>query len=373
MSKKSYSEFPVYDRRPYHALYISDEGEDDDVCVWKDGPPDLPDLESDDEFLANNLSKAKIDSRHKRAGSRDNDHKEQKSAKKTKANTDKPKARREVKFADSGQRVKPRDEATSQSDHLQAIKYKEITEADQRAFEIQQALSRTRKNLTRLSQYMLKLEARAGKCTKEGIRQTLDTTVQDMHYDFDRCGTDGGPPDADHFSEIEVINHLAQGLSDRMYLVDRNWRKKAKETRDAEGRCEPIMIHSEPFCKDWLKIELNTNHLVAEETCYYTAQDLVANRSFRDWVGYLRKLGQFKDHPTDDLRLVDLAWRFLDRNLRGPRPANPTPVEKFILELEEKKKSGVWIEALRNPQKQVNDDAEAWKFLKRCWSSRPPL
>ncbi|KAI8628496.1 hypothetical protein F5Y19DRAFT_465166 [Xylariaceae sp. FL1651] len=350
-----------------------DEEEDDDICVWKDGP-ELPDIyDSEDEPLAGHFRKVQVeavvqadssDDRHEKA---EDTHK----IERTRSRENGTKATRPAKLVEDTQAPKLTTGTTNSSnDPWPRTQTGKLTEEAFRERELQYALSTTRRNLTRVSQFLLKLEARAGKATKEGIRQTLDATVRDNNYDFNTCGSEGGPPDADHKGEIEEIKHLSEGLYNRLYLIDRHWRRLARETSDAEGHSPEISLLSEPDIKEWLKIELRTNHLATEETCFFTVQDLASHRSFRDWAVYLQKLCGFGEHPSDEAKLVELAWRFLDRNLRGPRPVNPTPLEQFIKELEDKKRRGVWAEALKNPKKQQEDDAEAWRAMRRYWSSR---
>ncbi|KAI3330138.1 hypothetical protein F4824DRAFT_479585 [Ustulina deusta] len=366
MGKNDYSDSSVYNRRPYHALYISDdEGEDDDICVWKDGP-ELSDYDSLDEPLAGHFRKFGIEAAGKHKQSSDY--------------LKKPESVEQAERAEKAKRVEEIERPKTTPAAKTKVADIPISEIDpetgkltKEAFrerEIQYALSTARRNLTHMSQFLLKLEARAGKTTKEGIRQTLDATVQDMNYDFNACGSDGGPPDPDHKSEIEEIKHLSNDLYHRLYLVDRHWRRIARDARKAGDRCPDIGILSEPDIKEWIKVELQTNHLAAEETCFYTVADLKSNRSFFDWMEYLRELCQFGDHPHDEAKLVELAWQFLDRNLRGPRPANPTSVGQFVDDLNDRWKRGVWAEILKNPKKQEADDAEAWKLMRKYWTSR---
>ncbi|KAI0811309.1 hypothetical protein GGR55DRAFT_94673 [Xylaria sp. FL0064] len=390
MGKKDYSDDSLYISRPYHAVYISDDEEDDegddDVCVWPDlsGISELSDF-SPEEPLEAHLRRMGFESKGKReqiekylkgvknADRPDNAEKvkeveETKGsqatptdtvAKEAKAPKPTPAAAAAKKTEGSKTQPKTADIPSSDID----TETGKLTEKAFREREIQYALSTARRSLTHMSQFMLKLEARAGKATREGIRQTLDATVQDMHYDFSAC-------DGDHLGEIEEIKHLSNDLYNRLYLIDRHWRRQAREARNAGEKPSDITILSEPDIREWIRTELKTNHLAAEETCFYTVRDLAANRGFNDWVDYLRNLCGFKDHPTDEAKLVELAWRFLDRNLRGPRPVNPTSTEQFVGELYGKWKSGVWDEVLRNQRKQELDDAEAWKLMRRYWSSR---
>ncbi|KAI1166702.1 hypothetical protein F5B18DRAFT_659622 [Nemania serpens] len=329
-----------------------EEGEDDDICVWKD-MPELSDYEDvDEEPLVTQLKKSKIGSKTKEADDRVKP-------------TPGPKIPSDPTASSKGQ-----TETTSVPPSNIDPKTGKLTKEAFREREVQYALSTARRNLTHASQFLLKLEARAGKTTKEGIRQTLDATVKDLSYDFETCGSDGGPPDADHKSEIGEINQLSKELYSRLYLIDRHWRRLARENRDDQRRSPDINILSEGDIKEWIKVEIQTNHLTIEDNCFFTVHDLVANRSLWDWATYLENLCKFSDHPTDQYKLVQLAWRFLDRNLRGPRPVNPTSLEQFISDLNEMRNSGAWDEIRKNPQKQERDDEEAWKMMKKYWSSR---
>ncbi|KAI1750723.1 hypothetical protein F4782DRAFT_532214 [Xylaria castorea] len=357
METKNYSSGSVYNSRPYHALYISDdEGKDDDICVW----PSLSDSDVTDEPLAGHFRELGVESTNK---VRDVDTKKGKS-------TEKAEGTKMSAESESTQMIENWVEAAGiPLSHIDPNTGK-LTQEAFRAREIQYTLSETRRSLTHASQFLLKLEARAGKTTKEGIRRTLDATVRDLHYDFNACGVDGGPPDSDHKSEIEELKHLSGEIYNRLYLVDRHWRRISREARDAEGKSPDIGILSEGDIRDWIKVEIRTNDLVAEETCFFTVRDLSCNRSFREWITYLKTLCSFGEHHSDQAKLVDLAWRFLDRNLRGPRPVNPTSVEQFIADLDARRRSGIWDEIRKHPKKQEEDDAEAWKAMKKYWSSR---
>ncbi|KAJ2991915.1 hypothetical protein NUW58_g2347 [Xylaria curta] len=355
MGKKDYSARSGYHSRPYQALYISDDEEqDDEICVWKDEPELSDYYDSEDEPLAGHID-------HQDTKEIDSTEKAQRAEKTETAEIpttiaaappNPTKGIEGAKVAD----ISPND-IDPKTGKLSRVAFRER--------EIQYALSTTRRNLTHMSQFLLKLEARAGKATKEGIRQTLDATVRDLNYDFKACSND-----ADHKSEIEEIKHLSGELYNRLYLIDRHWRRISRESRNLEGRSPEIGILSEFDIREWIKVELKTTDLSAEETCFYTVRDLGSNRSFRDWISYLQQLCKFSDHHSDQLKLIELAWRFLDRNLRGPRPVNPTSVDEFIAELNANRKSGVWDEVLKNPKKQEVDDIEAWRTMRKYWSSR---
>ncbi|KAI1208663.1 uncharacterized protein F4807DRAFT_430592, partial [Annulohypoxylon truncatum] len=215
-------------------------------------------------------------------------------------------------------------------------------------------------------QFILKLERRAGKVTKEGIRQTLDATVST------NTNTSEQDRNLSLHEEVENLQLLSENAWQRLYLVDRHWRGQSRQERNAQEtqECPPIRIESEPSVKAWLKEEVRINDTVGEDPCYYTIADLASGRSFEDWVAHLRDTCKFTDHPADEAKLVELAWRFLDRSLRGPRPDSGARVSDFILGLEEKSQSGVFREALENPRRQVEDDEQAWRAIRRCLGSR---
>ncbi|KAK5633304.1 hypothetical protein RRF57_009018 [Xylaria bambusicola] len=368
MARNNYSGELVYNSRPYHALYISDdEGEDDDVCAW----PDL-DYDSVDEPLGGHFRQLEIDTKVKQSQNTNEPALTQGNTPEQTDSTKSAETREETESFNTtpANTAVKRTKKTSSQVHGGDISLSDIdpktgklTKEAFREREVQYALSTTRRSLTHMSQFVLKLEARAGKTTKEGIRQTLDATVADMQYDF-------SARDSDHKSEIEAIKDLSNELYHRLYLIDKHWRRIARESRKAGEKCPDIDILGEPDVKEWIRTEFHTNHLAAEETCFYTVQDLVSNRSFSDWVFYLRELCGFGNHPHDEQKLVELGWRFLDRNLRGPRPVNPTTVRQFISELDEKSRSGVWDGIKENPKKQQLDDADAWRLMRRYWSSR---
>ncbi|KAI1323119.1 hypothetical protein F5Y16DRAFT_354225 [Xylariaceae sp. FL0255] len=371
MSKKSYSEFPVYQSRPYHSLYLSDEDEDDDDgSLTPDGPPELPEFcESDEEFLEERFRRAKIDLTRVKEDKGKGKEVEKKKRSRHTSRADRPTEDRHVTFA--GTSMGRSRSATIQAKPSDAPRKKSPAKMSTEEFqkrEIQYIMSATRRNLTRLSQYMLKLEARSGKTTKEGIRQVMDATNRDANPN--PLGSSNFLQDTrDQMDELRL---MSEGIWNRMFLVDRHWQRVSKQNRDPVTKISPdIAIMSDSNIKEWIKVEIRQNHLTAEETCFYTVQDLKENRSFLDWVTYLRKMSNFRDHPSDDLKLVQLAWRFLDRNLRTHvPPVNPTPVEQFILDLEEKKRSGVWAEVIKNTKKQEEDDAQSWLTLQKYWASR---
>ncbi|KAI1499217.1 hypothetical protein F5X99DRAFT_430825 [Biscogniauxia marginata] len=351
----------VYNTRPYHALYLSDgEEEDDDICVWKE-KPELPEpYENDDEPLSGHFrdtgsdvvsvqSKPQSKPREDDSGQTCRSH----SSKRSKGRShDTSQGTNGTKVEDKAAKAPIRESRKLSPEKL-------------REREIIHALSAAHKSLTRMSQFILKLEARTGKATKEGIRQTLDATVRDNTRAFGREARD-----KDHKSDIDEIKNLSMGVSHRLWLVDRHWRRQERHDYDDEAaNGADVEMHGEEFVENWLKVETRTNHLSAEETCFYTGSDLANNRSFREWLGYLRKLGNFRDTSHDKDKLIELAWCFLDRNLRGPLPPPGSTVEAFVLDLESKQRSGAFAEVLRNPYKQVEEDDDAWNTMRRYWSS----
>ncbi|KAI1373168.1 hypothetical protein F4677DRAFT_462539 [Hypoxylon crocopeplum] len=339
MAKGYNEEASVYDTRPYHAYCLSDEGEeDDDICVWAHNPELLDVDDSEEEQPADHYKDPHPHGSKEREGARADG------------------------TAGTGQNSEVNE--VGSHDMKLAEDSGRLTDEEFRDRQIAYALSTARRNLTRMSQFVLKLECRAGKVTKEGIRQTLDATVADNAGPFERNDDDY------HLEEIEEIKFLSEGVWQRMYLVDRHWRRQSRTARDEQGESPSIQLESEPGVKAWLKEETRTNHLAFEETCYFTVRDLARGRMFEEWIVYLKNLCGFKDHPADEAKLVELGWRFLDRDLRGPRPPNPTKVKDFVIELEDKFYSGAFNEALKRPDQQEQDDEKAWKAIRKYWSSR---
>ncbi|KAI1408682.1 hypothetical protein F5Y13DRAFT_194154 [Hypoxylon sp. FL1857] len=327
-----------YDARPYHALYLSDESEeDDDVCVWKDIPR-LSELYGPEEG--------------------------QMSVHRNYSNPNWGGLLREGIIASTGQGTA--DEVRNNNTEMGRDLVEEpgnLTYEQAQEEEISNAVFSTRRNLTRVLQSILKLECRAGKIAKEGIRQTLDATVDDINTP--ERGRNLTP-----LEEINEIKALSESAWRRLYLIDRHWRRQSREALDAQGSSPNVQLKGEPDVKSWLKYEMRMNHLSSEDTCYFTVADLADGRRFQDWAVYLTELCNFRDNPIDESKLVDLAWRFLGRDLRGPRPAGSTRIEEFILQLEDKHQSGAFDELLKDAKKQERDDEQAWKVIRKYWSSR---
>ncbi|KAI0477120.1 hypothetical protein GGR56DRAFT_390141 [Xylariaceae sp. FL0804] len=266
------------------------------------------------------------------------------------------------------------------------------------------ALARTRRALTLVSQLVLKLEARAGLSTKEGIRLTLDATVADLDGP-----AAGGDDDGHHGAEIEELARLAEAAAQRMFVVDRSWRQVSRQQRREFEREQqerpsekdpaappplpgqlpdngerPIALHGETSARSWLRAQARVAALEGEATCYYTAADRNGGRSVLEWITYLGKTcGPFElKTPRGQTKLCELAWRFLDRALRGPYPPNPTTLTGFARDLEERWRAQAALDdrddrggrgrrvGMTAKGKQVEEDERAWAALRKCWSSR---
>ncbi|KAI1134593.1 hypothetical protein F5Y05DRAFT_202361 [Hypoxylon sp. FL0543] len=338
MSRRYNQRTSVYDSRPYHALGSSDESEeDDDVCVWKDGPrlSELYDLDVEGTSIYQNGPSPNSGGLLKEEIAATRRH-------------------------DNANEVKSSNTETGQDPPGEQGNFAPEQGQDG---ELANALLTTRKNLSRMLQSILKLECRSGKVTKEGIRQTLDATVTDIKKLE-------GDPSPTHLEQINEILDLSESAWQRLYLIDRHWRRQSRQASDAQGGSPNIQLKSEPDVKSWLKHEIRINHIAGEDACYFTVADLANGRRIRDWAVYLCELCGFRDNPTDEARLIDLAWRFLDRNLRGPRSANPKRIEHFILQLEDKHERGGFDEVLKDAKRQEKEDEQAWKLIRKFWSSR---
>ncbi|KAI0836518.1 hypothetical protein F5Y06DRAFT_305268 [Hypoxylon sp. FL0890] len=337
MSRRYNQRTSVYDSKPYHACLSDDSEEDDDICVWKDGPrlSDLYDPDVERMSIYHNDPNPNWGGllREGIAASRRHDN--------------------ATEVVDNN--TKTREDLAEEQEKLT---YEQSQEE-----ELDDTLLTTRRNLTRMLQSILKLECRAGKVTKEGIRQTLDATVSNINP-LER------KHNVTHLDQVNEIKDLSESAWQRLYLIDRHWRRQSRQASDAQGSSPSIQLKSEPDVKSWLKHEMRITHLAGEDACYFTVADLANGRSFRDWAIYLCELCQFRDNATDETKLIDLAWRFLDRDLRGPRSVNPPRIEDFLLQLEDKYQSGGFDEVLKDPKKQENDDGQAWKLIRKFWSSR---
>ncbi|KAI2607717.1 uncharacterized protein GGS25DRAFT_523242 [Hypoxylon fragiforme] len=425
---RSYNRISVYDARPFHAYLSSDdgEGEDDDVDVWKDGP-ELFDLsDSEDDRLENyyrTLNQERIYGQGKGKGKGKSKAKIDESAtvEPPPERPQPPPQEEEEEAEEVGSEViepaeifdedtktvvdlreraprepsppPPRQEevekveseitepaAEDSGEYAETVVYAgdRLTDAEFAQRQVSYALATTRRNLTRISQFMLKLECRAGKVTKESIRQTLDATVADNADAF----FEHTFIDPVHIPEIEELKALSESTWHRLYLLDRVWRRQGRDPPDTNNNKDntsssnsstpppTIPLAGERSVKTWLREETRTARLASRDECYFTAADLAQGRRFADWIAYLRELCQFKDHPADEAKLVKLAWRFLDRNLRGPPPANPTRAGAFVARLESEHERGGFDEVLGDPGRQEGEDERAWRDIRKYWSSR---
>ncbi|KAI2633281.1 hypothetical protein GGS26DRAFT_76938 [Hypomontagnella submonticulosa] len=344
MGKRHNEEIAVYDVRPFHSYCLTDDvDDDDDICVWKYG---------------RELSYI-YDGESERGGNSDKNVT-------SSYNVNRNEVRAEAQAKATDKRYE--NAKVGQADGVAAGNMTEnsmnLTAEEFRERQVAYALSTARRNLTRMSQFILKLECRAGKVTKESIRQTLDATVADDTNAFEPN------EDPTRLEEIEEIKYLSDSVWKRLYLIDRHWRRQTRQARNAEGKSPHIQLESEPDVKEWLREEMRIKQAADEQHCYFTVADLINGRKFEDWIIYLRNLCRFKDHPTDEQKLVDLAWRFLDRDLRGPHPTNPTRIEDFVVGLEETHERGGFDEVIKHPEKQEQNDKQAWKIIKQYWFSR---
>ncbi|KAI1341225.1 hypothetical protein F5Y15DRAFT_422472 [Xylariaceae sp. FL0016] len=345
--------------KAYHAaLYLSDsEGEDDDVCVWKHGPPSVSDFDdSETETLIAKYKKtAPSDQKTSKAhpaGETNDDA----------GNTQSSRPKKAPSETSKKNTVEPARKENAQSTedglHEQAISHD---------------LSSTLRYVTRLSQFVLKDEVRAGKATKEGIRKTLDATVAQRHRDRSQDTDTDTQRARDHRTEIAHIHALCEEIFERRFLLNRSLQRRSRAGQDApRGQGPPLHILGDGAVKAWLRVERRDNKFSAEATSAYTVADLADGRSFRDWVVYLRKLCAFGDRPRDEEKLVRIAWLFVDRGLRGPRPEKATKIEDFVLKLEEKHRTGAFAEALKSPKRHEEEDEEAWSIIRKSWSMRAP-
>ncbi|KAI0116763.1 hypothetical protein F4814DRAFT_260550 [Daldinia grandis] len=338
---RGYSIASVYDTTPYHAYCLSEGGDgDDDVCVWDEGPELFDLYDSEDERIVAEI--------HSSIPERDWIF------------------RNKARNDDTPTTVRPA--GTNERDSTITILEnpskdpEKLTDDEFQERQIAYTLTTARRNLTRMSQFMLKLECRAGKITKEGIKHTLDATVADSTAAANQYPT--------YQDELEEIKHLSNNVWQRLYLIDRYWQQQSRKARDAEGHSPPIELESEPAVKAFLKEERQTNHLTSRDSCYYTAANLASGRRFEDWITYLKNFCEFKDDPAEETKLVHLAWRFLDRELRGPRPTNPACIENFLAEINGQYQNGAFDGAIKNPEKREKDDDKAWGAIKKFWFSR---
>ncbi|KAK9777947.1 hypothetical protein SCAR479_05273 [Seiridium cardinale] len=226
----------------------------------------------------------------------------------------------------------------------------------------------THRNLTRMGQYLLKLEARAETASKLHVRKTLDAAVENAHYSS-KEDTEVG-----HHQLITDIERLSRDVWGRLHQLDRDFRKTSRENRDADGQSMPFQLHGESYVKKWIQHEINHNAQRADETCWYTVKDMNNNRGLREWFEYLADTyARGEQSIMDESRLVQLAWHYLDRSIRPPKPEAPISIADFINVWHDMRQSGAFEGARADPGHQRCEDAEALRALQAIWSSKAAL
>ncbi|KAK7942616.1 uncharacterized protein PG986_011729 [Apiospora aurea] len=246
----------------------------------------------------------------------------------------------------------------------------------ERERELNYALVAAHRNLTRMSQYVLKLEARANLATKEDLRQTLEATYENnQHSSSTSREGDGGHHHQYHEQLVEDVSRLSDQVWNRLYLVDKSFRRLSRKNRQApDGRSGPITLQGETHVKTWLERAAESNAVLGEETLFYTVRDMAAGRPLADWFVYIRDLCTNKKdgaEPMREDRVVAIAWAFMDRAIRPPaRPRLSTTVEQFTREWEALRRSGALEGALEDPDGQQESDAEILESWKGIWAAR---
>lgn len=241
--------------------------------------------------------------------------------------------------------------------------------------ELNYALVAAHRNLTRMSQYMLKLEARAKIATQEETRLTIEATLENQQHSS-RADTDD---DGDYHAQlIEDVTRLSDQVWNRMFLVDKSFTRTSRQHRKENGHSGPIPLLGESHTKHWLdrEAERTASGLLHEETFFYTVRDLAAGRPLTEWLEYIRDW-LHRIQGDDGLvgvredRVVAIAWAFLDRAIRPPaRPRVSTTVHEFIAEWDSLRRSGAFDGALEEPESQMEVDAEVLESLRPIWSAR---
>ncbi|KAK8044521.1 hypothetical protein PG993_004545 [Apiospora rasikravindrae] len=241
----------------------------------------------------------------------------------------------------------------------------------ERERELNYALVAAHRNLTRMSQYVLKLEARANLATKEDLRQTLEATYENNEHSSS-ASSELDEEHRRHEQLVEDVSRLSDQVWTRLYLVDKSFRRVSRKNRQgADGPSGPITLQGETHTKTWLERVIESNALLEEETLFYTVRDMAAGRSLADWFGYIRDLCKNGAEPVREDRVVAIAWSFLDRAIRPPsRPGLSTTVDQFTKEWEALRRGGAFDGALDNPWNQQDSDEEILKSLKGVWSAR---
>ncbi|KAK8115861.1 hypothetical protein PG984_012363 [Apiospora sp. TS-2023a] len=256
-----------------------------------------------------------------------------------------------------------------------ARRHKKPKTPAERERELNYALVAAHRNLTRISQYMLKLEARANMATQEDMRLTCEATVENQEYSSRDFTTTENDHDY-HAQLIEDVDRISGQVWKRMFRLDKDFTRMSRKARHEEGgKSGPIQLRGESHTKNWLEREQEkaANGLLEEETLFYTVRDMMAGRPLTEWFGYIRELvhGMRDDGPsTLEYRIVAVAWSFLDRSIRPPRPRFSTTVTQFIAEWDSLRRSGAFDRALEEPERQRESDAEVLESLKDLWSAR---
>ncbi|KAK8878917.1 hypothetical protein PGQ11_000211 [Apiospora arundinis] len=227
------------------------------------------------------------------------------------------------------------------------------------------------RNITRMSQYILKLEVRANIATKEDVRQTLETTLENIQYSSRDNMTSEDP--GQNGKLLEDLVRVSDQTWNRLYLVDQSFTRISRQNRTDDGCSGPIPLRGESYTKAWLDSVIASNSLMDEGTIFYTIQDLASGRPLSLWLTYIREtLFQFGDgSPARDDRVLSIAWSFLDRAIRpSSRPGPTTTVAQFVAEWEAMRKSGAFDSARLDPESQRESDAKLLTSIKGIWSAR---
>ncbi|KAK8097836.1 uncharacterized protein PG998_013322 [Apiospora kogelbergensis] len=235
----------------------------------------------------------------------------------------------------------------------------------ERERELVQALVAAHRSLTRISQYVLKLEARAGIATKEDVRQTLDATLENIAYSS-QASLAGADPTRDGRLGPDVAR-LGDQVWARVYLADQSLTRTSRQNRTDDGRSGPIRLRGESHTKAWLDAVVASNALMDEATVFYTVRDLAAARPLGLWIAYLRDT------------LTQVGGEGGGRRARTASSPSPgrfwtAPFARrggrFVAEWEKLWKSGAFDAALKEPDSQRDSDAQILKSLKGIWSAR---
>lgn len=246
--------------------------------------------------------------------------------------------------------------------------------------ELNYALFAAHRNLTRISQYVLKLEARANIATQEDERLTIEATFENNQHSSRDGSKDRDLEKGDYHAQlIEDVSRLGDQVWNRMFLVDKHFTHTSRKSRkEVGGKSGPIQLRSESHTKNWLNMKLESNAPLDEETLFYTVWDMAKGRPLSDWFGYIRDMLRRRDNGEGDGprkpwegRVVAVAWPFLDRAIRPPRrPRVSTTVMQFIVEWDSLRRRGAFDQALENPGAQRESDAEILESLKLLWSAQ---